>query len=145
MRTTVLLSAVASLSLVACASVSPGSAPDERLTQTFNGTVNGVIVLPQKPGLSCGELTVYATTADGSGNAQAKVGRPSVHEGNGRCSYQIDKLPPLPIDVHVVPAPGMTCGDGTALSFGATSTAALTIEGHTSVTRDFRAQCGARS
>jgi hypothetical protein len=145
MRTTVFVLAVASLSLAACAGVSSGSAPDERLTQTFNGTVNGVIVLPQKPGVSCTELTVYATTADGAGAAQAKVGRPSVHEGNGRCSYQIDKLPPLPIDVHVDPAPGMTCGDGSSLSFGATSVAALTIEAHTSVTRDFRAQCGARS
>lgn len=145
MRTTVFLFAVASLSLAACAGATPGTAPDERLTQTFNGTVNGVIVLPQNPGLSCGELAVYATTSGGSGGAAAKVGRPTVHEGSGRCSYQIDKLPPVPIDVHVDPAPGMTCGDGSALSFGATGTAALTIEGHTSVTRDFRAQCGARS
>lgn len=133
------LLALASLSVAACAT---GSAvPDERLTDTFSGTVNGVIVLAQPAGgNACSQLAVYATAA---GQA-ARVGRASVHQGNGRCSYEITNLPAnLDIDIHVVPAAGMSCNDGSLLSFAPSIEGAFTIADHTSLTRDFRGQCSA--
>jgi len=142
MRTTVLL--LASLSLAACASA--GNVPDERLTDTFSGTVNGVIVLPQQAGgIPCSGLTVYATAVGDQAKSPSRLGRPSIHDGSSRCSYQIDNLPPQPVEVHIEPAAGMACRDGSSLSFGSTGSAPFTVNAHESVTRDFRAQCGASS
>jgi hypothetical protein len=137
------LLALASLTAAACAT---GSAvPDERLTDTFTGTVNGVIVLAQPAGSgSCSELAVYATATSQQGGAPARVGRASVHQGSGRCSYEITHLPPnLNIDLHVDPAAGMTCSDGSLLTFAPSSGSAFTVGDHTSITRDFRGQCSA--
>jgi hypothetical protein len=141
MRLTLL--AVASLTAAACAT--GGTVPDERLTDTFTGTVNGVIVLAQPAGSgSCSELAVYATATGEQGATPARVGRAAVHQGSGRCSYEITNLPPnVNIDLHVDPAAGMACSDGSLLTFAPSTGSSFTINDHTSITRDFRGQCSA--
>ena len=110
-------------------------------SESLSGSVSGVITLPDANANNCTQLAVYATATDDKG-AVVRVGRPSVHQGTGRCSYQISNLPPdLQLNVHVEPPAGMTCGNGTTLAFAATSADSFTLKSDEIRTRDFSAQC----
>jgi len=139
MRSTLFL--LCSLGLAAC---SHGSV--ENGFNGYTGAVNGVILLPDSEASdasACTQLSVYATVTDSQGQPQ-RVGRASVHQGNGRCSYNIGELPPaVSITVHVEPAGGMKCGNGASLAFRTESQTNVSVEDHGLVTRDFQPQCSA--
>jgi hypothetical protein len=129
-----------SLALGACAH---GTTPNDLGSEALSGYVTGVIVLPDATanGASCTQIDVYATTTDSSG-AVVRVGRPSIHQGNGRCSYQIANLPPgVALTVHVQPPTGMTCGNGASLAFTTQSADAFALKDDEGRTRDFNPRC----
>jgi hypothetical protein len=137
--------ALAILSTVAVAGCAHSTVPSDTLTDTFTGSVSGVIVLPDSSGSNsnCTQLAVYATTPDGKGGTE-RVGRPSVHQGQGRCSYEISNLPAdVTLSIQVEPAAGMTCGNGASLAFATQNHEPFSLKDNTAVTRDFRAQCNA--
>jgi hypothetical protein len=139
MRSILLL--LASVGVAAC---SHGSA-DEGF-QGYIGTATGVIVLPdgQAGDEACTQLSVYATVTDDKGQVQ-RVGRANVHRGNGRCSYTVGELPAdMPVTLHVEPAGGMKCGNGTSLAFASQAQQSFTLKSdQMGVTRDFQPQCSA--
>lgn len=137
--------AIAVLSTFAIAGCAHSTVPNETLTDTFTGTVSGVVVLPDSAGSNadCAQLAVYATTPDEKGGA-LRVGRPSVHQSHGRCSYEISNLPAdVPLSIHVEPPAGLSCGNGAPVAFASQNQEPLSLKDNTSVTRDFRAQCNA--
>jgi len=134
------LTALCSLALAAC---SHATVPNDSRADAFTGAVSGVIVLPDNGtnGLSCTQLNVFATTVDEKG-ATLHVGRPSVHQGQGRCSYEISNLPPaMALTIHVEPPEGVRCGNGTSLAFAAQNQEAIQVNDNEGRMQDFRPQC----
>jgi hypothetical protein len=133
------------LSAMALAACSHATVPNDQRADAFTGAVSGVIVLPDSSAgdVSCTQINVYATTTDEKGG-ELRVGRPAVHQGQGRCSYQIDDLPPgLPLMVHVEAPTGVKCGNGASLAFAAQSQDTISVKDNEGRTRDFRPQCSA--
>jgi len=130
--------------ITACA----GSAgrPDDRLDDLYTGIVTGVVSLP--PGAAgqpvCGNIEVYATTEDSSGNAPARIGRPAVHQGTGHCSYEIQNLPSgTALALHISgPASGL-CDAGASLTFVPDGALTFTLAQGQERTENFRIQCSA--
>ena len=136
-----LLPILCSVAVAACAH---NTVPNDNRSDAFTGSVTGVIVLPDAAASAtdCTQVAVYATTPDDKG-AVLKVGRASVHQGSGRCSYSITDLPPgMTLTLHVEPSSGMTCGNGATLAFAAQSGASFSLKDDEARTRDFRPQCG---
>jgi hypothetical protein len=133
------LAVLSSLALGACATA---TVPNDTRADAFTGAVTGVIALPESAGDSaCTQIAVYATAADDKG-AVLRVGRAAVHQGRGRCSYEITDLPPdFAITVHVDAPEGMRCGNGASLAFAAQVQEAFSLKDHQGRTRDFHAQC----
>jgi hypothetical protein len=130
---------------LAMAGCAHSSVPNDTLTDTFTGSVSGVVVLPDSAGSNadCTQVAVFATTPDEKGGA-LRVGRPSVHSGHGRCSYEISNLPAdVALSIHVEPTAGLTCGNGAPVAFASQNQEPLSLKENTSVMRDFRAQCNA--
>jgi hypothetical protein len=128
---------------VACATST--ALPDERLTDTYSGTVSGVITLPPSVSSSaaCSSLTVFATADDGKGGAPIRLGRPSVHPGNDRCSFEISNLPSdVTLGLHVDAPASVICGSDATLDIQAQGESAFSLRGTQERTVDFRAQCG---
>ena len=129
-----------SLAVAACAH---STAPTDLGSDALSGSVSGVIVLPDSSATDsvCTQVVVYATTANDSGGV-LRVGRPSVHQGRGRCSYEIANLPPgKSLTIHVEPPAGMTCGNGASLAFATQNADAFSLKDDEARTRDFRPQC----
>jgi hypothetical protein len=136
------LTAFCSLALAAC---SHATVPNDSRADAFTGAVSGVIVLPDNGanGLSCTQLNVFATTVDEKG-ATLHVGRPSVHQGQGRCSYEISNLPPsMALTIHVEPPEGVRCGNGASLAFAGQNQEAIQVNDNEGRMQDFRPQCSA--
>jgi hypothetical protein len=131
------------LCAVALAACAHATVPNDQRADAFTGAVSGVIVLPDASAgdLACTQIAVYATTTDEKGGA-LRVGRPSVHQGQGRCSYEINDLPPgMPLMVHVDAPAGVRCGNGASLAFAAQSQESFSVKDNEGQTRDFRPQC----
>jgi hypothetical protein len=139
-------SVLATFCLIGAAACSHATVPNDSRADAFNGAVSGVILLPDSgaSGLNCDQLSVFATAPDDKG-ATLRVGRPSVHQGQGRCSYQISDLPPaLPLTIHVEPAAGVRCGNGASLAFAVQSQEpTVSLKDDEGQLRDFRPQCNA--
>jgi hypothetical protein len=135
--------ALCSVALGAC---SHATVPNDTRADAFTGAVTGVIVLPDSGanGLSCSQIDVFATTTDEKG-ATLRVGRPSVHQGQGRCSYEITDLPPaMALIVHVEAPAGVRCGNGASLAFSAQNQEAVSLkDSNEGQMRDFHPQCSA--
>jgi hypothetical protein len=138
-----LISAVfCSVAMAACAHA---TVPNDTRADAFTGAVTGVIVLPDSTASdsACTQISVYATTVDDKG-ANLRVGRAFVHQGRGRCSYEITDLPPgMALIVHVDAPAGMTCGNGTSLAFSAQDQEAFSVKNDEGRMRDFHPQCSA--
>ncbi len=136
------LTALCSVALAAC---SHATVPNDTRADAFTGAVSGVIVLPDDGtnSVNCTQLNVFATTVDDKG-ATLRVGRPSVHQGQGRCSYEISDLPPaMALTIHVEPPEGVRCGNGASLAFAGQSQEAILVKDNEGKMQDFRAQCSA--
>jgi hypothetical protein len=137
-----ILTAFCSLAVAAC---SHATVPNDSRADAFTGAVSGVITLPDSgtSDLSCTQISVFATTVDEKGNT-LRVGRPSVHQGQGHCSYEISDLPPdMTLTVHVDPPAGMRCGNGAALAFSAQNQEGISLKDNQGRMQDFRPQCSA--
>jgi hypothetical protein len=135
-----LIASLALLGGMACATT--GSGIDSRLEHTFNGSVTGVIVVPEATASAdvCKNLNVYATLTD----AQQTIGHTSVRQSRNRCSYQIDNLPAdRQLSIKVEPAADLKCQDGTPMAFATDAQAPITLKSGEGKLQDFRAQCGA--
>jgi hypothetical protein len=136
------LTALCSIGLAAC---SHATVPNDSRADAFNGAVSGVIVLPDSGAnaLDCTQIAVFATATDDKG-ATVRVGRPSVHQGQGRCSYQITDLPPaLALTIHVDPPTGVRCGNGASLAFSSQTQDTISLKDDEAGLRDFHPQCSA--
>jgi hypothetical protein len=136
------LAVLCSVAMVACAH---GTVPNDTRADAFTGAVSGVVALPDSIASDsvCTQIAVYATTVDDKGGA-LRVGRSAVHQGRGRCSYEITDLPPgVALTVHVDTPSGMTCGNGTSLAFAADNQESFSLKDNEGRTRDFRPQCSA--
>jgi hypothetical protein len=134
------LTAFCSVALAAC---SHATVPNDSRADAFTGAVSGVIMLPDAGAnnLNCTQLNVFATTVDDKGTT-LKVGRPAVHQGQGRCSYEISDLPPaMALTIHVEGPEGVKCGNGTSLAFAAQNQEAITVKDNEGRMQDFRPQC----
>jgi hypothetical protein len=133
------------LCLMGVAACSHATVPNDSRADAFNGAVSGVIVLPDSGAnaLDCTQIAVFATTTDDKG-ATVRVGRPAVHQGQGRCSYQITDLPPaIALTLHVEPPSGVRCGNGASLAFASQSQETISLKDDEAGLRDFRPQCSA--
>jgi len=131
------------LCAVALAACAHATVPNDQRSDAFTGAVSGVIVLPDSSDVACTQISVYATTTDEKGG-ELRVGRPAVHQGQGRCSYQIDDLPPgTPLMVHVDVPAGVKCGNGASLAFATQNQESFSVKDNEGRTRDYRAQCNA--
>jgi hypothetical protein len=136
------LAVLSSFALAAC---SHATVPNDTRADAFTGSVSGVILLPDSSAgdATCAQIAVYATATDEKG-ATLRVGRSFVHQGRGRCSYEINDLPPgLALLVHVDAPAGMTCGNGASVAFAAQNQDAFSLKNDEGRTRDFRPQCNA--
>jgi hypothetical protein len=134
------LTAFCSVALGAC---SHATVPNDSRADAFTGAVSGVIVLPDAGAnsLNCTQLSVFATTIDEKG-ATLRVGRPAVHQGQGRCSYEISDLPPaMALTIHVEAPDGVRCGNGASLAFAAQNQEAIMVKDNEGRMQDFRPQC----
>jgi hypothetical protein len=128
---------------VALAACSHATVPNDSRADAFTGAVTGVITLPDAGanGPNCTQLNVFATAIDETG-ATLRVGRPSVHQGQGRCSYEITNLPPaMALTVHVEAPEGVRCGNGASLAFAAQNQEAISVKDNEGRMQDFRPQC----
>jgi hypothetical protein len=136
------LAVLCSFAMAACGHA---TVPNDTRADAFTGSVSGVIMLPDAaPGdTTCSQVAVYATVVDDKGGT-LRVGRSFVHQGRGRCSYEINDLPPgMALTVHVDAPAGMTCGNGASLAFSAQNQEPFSLKNDEGRTRDFRAQCSA--
>ncbi len=135
-----ILAVLCSVAMAACAHT---TVPNDNRADAFTGAVSGVIVLPDSTATdsACTQISVYATTTDDKGGT-LRVGRSFVHQGRGRCSYEITDLPPeIALMVHVDAPAGMTCGNGASLAFAAQTEEPVSLKDNEGRMRDFRAQC----
>jgi hypothetical protein len=136
------LTAFCSVALAAC---SHATVPNDSRADAFTGAVSGVIVLPDASAnsVNCTQLNVFATTVDDKG-ATLRVGRPAVHQGQGRCSYEISDLPPaMALTIHVEAPDGVRCGNGASLAFAAQNQETIQVKDNEGRMQDFHAQCNA--
>jgi hypothetical protein len=136
------LTAFCSVALAAC---SHATVPNDSRADAFTGAVSGVIILPDAGAnsINCTQLNVFATTVDDKG-ATLRVGRPAVHQGQGRCSYEISDLPPaMALTIHVEAADGARCGNGASLAFAAQNQETIQVQDNEGRMQDFRPQCNA--
>ncbi|HSP18494.1 MAG TPA: hypothetical protein VLQ79_03205 [Myxococcaceae bacterium] len=132
------IAALAFLGAAACAT--SGSGDDPRLENSYNSSVNGVIIVPDASAgpTVCNSLAVVATVGD------AQVGRAAIRPSKNRCSYQIDNLPSdKEVTVKVQPAADLKCQDGSAMAFVSDVQGPFKLEPAQGKLQDFRAQCGA--
>jgi hypothetical protein len=133
-------------SLTVVAGVGSGALPDDRLGDTYTGSVTGIVVLPSSAVASsaCASLDVYVTADDGKGDASVRIGRRAVHRGEGRCSYEITHLPSsISLDVHVDAPRSLICGNTSSLIFATDSDRPFLLRDGEDRTEDFHAQCSA--
>ena len=136
---------LAAFGLIGVAACAHATVPNDSRADAFNGAVSGVIILPDSGAnaLSCTQLSVFATTIDEQGTT-LRLGRPAVHQGQGRCSYEITDLPPaVPFTIHVEPASGVRCGNGAALAFAAQGQETISLKEDEGRMQDFHSQCSA--
>ena len=119
-------------SLLGCASTGNGS-PNAGLEDT--GRVAGVVKLPEaiSDDRPCDKIAVVAM----AGSDQ--VGRSTVRQSKGRCSYELTNLPADTELQLQIKADGVQCSDGKALS---ASAGTLTLVGDSMRAHDFSATCG---
>lgn len=128
---------------VAAAACAHATVPNDSRADAFTGAVSGVIILPDSTAAdsACTQISVYATAIDDKG-AVLRVGRSFVHQGHGRCSYEVNDLPPgMALTVHVDAPAGMTCGNGASLAFAAQTQESFSVQDNEGKMRDFHPQC----
>ncbi|MCI0569498.1 MAG: hypothetical protein L0Y66_01985 [Myxococcaceae bacterium] len=139
----IVLAALAAVATAGCATT--GSIPAEQAMHGGSATLNGVITLPEQAtaGASnpCEGLVLRAfRTADPSKD----VGKVTVRNSRGRCSYQVAKIPndsPVALELK---SEGWACATGSTLTL-TPGTQPILYGAHESRTKDFAATCATAS